>query len=191
MSLDNHWHEIKRELDALNAPILDIHRYDKSFKEVTSEVFSHMRSGGEYGWLVGWKENGPNPDWLQYGLVVNDEPVPTVADKCPTTISLLSTISGIKVAAFLTLKSNTFIPGHQHPEIRTEGLLQYHLTLNAAEKINFNYLNVNGIFKNNKRGKSIVFDGSYYHFAVNASEESRTVLYIEFSKGELKNTGDY
>ncbi|MBQ4800948.1 aspartyl/asparaginyl beta-hydroxylase domain-containing protein [Pseudoalteromonas sp. MMG006] len=182
LPLEQNWQKIQEEFLAIDAPILDIHRYKKSFEEVVAQVFSHVKQGGEYGWLHGWGKEGPNKDWLQYGLVVQGRAVDGVDKVCPVTMSLLSGISGIKVAAFLTLKSNTFLPGHAHPEIRGEGLLQYHLTLDSSEKLNLNYLNVNGVFAQNKPGKAIVFDGSYYHFAVNASPKDRTILYIEFKK---------
>lgn len=183
--LEKQWREIKKELDALNAPILEIHRHQKSFEDVVQEVYSHLRNGGEYGWLLGWNLQGPNSDWLQYGLVTHGSPVPGVSTKCPKTSALLDSIPGIKVAAFLTLKANTFIPGHTHPEIGNEGLLQYHLTLNVAKNRDYSYLNVNGEFRKNESGKSLVFDGSNYHFAINASQEDRTILYLEFYRDRI------
>ncbi|NEP12736.1 MAG: aspartyl/asparaginyl beta-hydroxylase domain-containing protein [Symploca sp. SIO2C1] len=183
-ALADNWEIIRDEFINLNAPLLHINRVNKSHTEVYDELVEHMEQGGEYGWLKGWGQDGPNSDWIQYGLVILDSVIPYAIDKMPETIELLRSIQGIKVCALVKLKSNSFITSHTHPEIKEEGLLQLHITLDAAMERNFAYLNVNGEFKQHKSGSAVVFDGSLHHFALNASSCDRTILYMEFEKNK-------
>lgn len=84
------------------------------------------------------------------------------------------------MAALSRMKPNTILPVHNHPELLEEGLLQFHITLNAAIQYDFSYLNLNGEWHRNKLGEAFVFDGSLDHFALNASPQDRIILYIEF-----------
>jgi beta-hydroxylase len=92
----------------------------------------------------------------------------------------LSDVPGVKVAAFVRLAPDGFLGAHRHPELREEGLLQMHLTLEAADEANYAYLNVEGEFRQHVPGEGFVFDGSLDHFALNASPEDRVILYLEF-----------
>lgn len=176
-SLAAHWQTIRSEFLALRAPLLDIDRVDKTHAEVFAEIGRHVEDGGEFGWLQGWREN---PRWIQYALLLNDDPLLFVVDLFPQTLALLRRLPGIKVAGFSQLKPHGFLSTHQHPELAEEGLLQCHVTIDAPEDRNYYYLNVGGEFRQHTNGGSLVFDGSLDHFAVNASEVSRTILYLEF-----------
>ncbi|MCD2175097.1 aspartyl/asparaginyl beta-hydroxylase domain-containing protein [Rhizobium sp. C4] len=179
-SLRDKWTVIRDEALALAAPRTPIHRVGKRHEEVYGEVALHVQNGGSYGWLDGWGRDGANNDWLQYGLIYKDKPIEFLDRQVENTIALLSKIDGINVAAFLKLKPNSLLPTHNHPELRDLGLLQMHLTLDAASSRNFSYLNVEGEFRQHVPGEAFVFDGSNYHFALNASDADRTILYIEF-----------
>lgn len=184
-SLAQNWQAIRDEFHTLRAPILEITRTKKTHEQVFSEVMEHMESGGEYGWLMGWGVDGPNPDWIQYGLAAFGSIVPFAQEKLPRTTALLNDIKGVKVCALAKMKANSFLTCHQHPELEKEGLLQFHITLDAAEEKNYAYLNVKGEFAQNITGKAIIFDGSHDHFAINASGVDRTILYMEFNKDAL------
>ncbi len=172
---------------ALDAPLLDIHRVGKSYEQVQAEVIEHMQKGGPYGWLKGFDKGGKeNSDWVQYGLVVNDTAVPFARDTMPKTLALLSKIDGIRVCGLARMNPQTFLPTHTHPKIHTDGLLQYHITLDVPHERNYSYLNVNGQFNQNINGEAIVFDGSLDHFALNASDVPRTILHMEFKISSLK-----
>ena len=175
--LATNWQTIRTEFLALRAPLLDIDRVDKTHAEVFAEIGRHVAEGGEFGWLQGWREN---PQWVQYALLLNDEPLPFVVDLFPQTLALLRRLSGIKVAGFSQLKPHGFLSTHRHPELAEEGLLQCHVTIDAPDERNYCYLNVGGEFRQHTNGGCLVFDGSLDHFAVNASEASRTILYLEF-----------
>ncbi len=171
------WQAIRAEFLALRAPLLDIDRVDKTHAEVFAEIQQHVEGGGQFGWLQGWREN---PRWIQYALVLNDEPLPFVVDLFPQTLALLRRFSGIKVAGFSQLQPHGFLSTHRHPELAEEGLLQCHVTIDAPDDRNYCYLNVGGDFRQHTNGGTLVFDGSLDHFAVNASDTSRTILYLEF-----------
>lgn len=181
-ALVENWQIVRDEFMGLDAPLLDINRVGKEHDEVYTKVMKYMEAGGTYGWLQGWGDNGVNPDWLQYGLVMFDSAIPYAKATMPKTIELLDNIQGIKVCALVTLKSNSFIGAHRHPEIEEEDLLQLHITLDASAERNFAYLNVNGEFRQHVSGSAFIFDGSLYHFAINASSYNRTILYMEFKQ---------
>ncbi|NQY62447.1 MAG: aspartyl/asparaginyl beta-hydroxylase domain-containing protein [Alteromonadaceae bacterium] len=184
--LGKHWQTIQNEFYALNAPVIPINRVNKDFTAVYNEIKTHMQNDGEYGWLLGWGgKTGENPDWLQYGLIANYNPIPWASTSMPKTLELLKNIPGIKVCGLATMKPNCYLATHTHPEISIEQLLQFHITLDTLQTSNYNYLNVNGEFNQNETGESVIFDGSLEHFAINASTANRTILYIEFKKDEL------
>ncbi|WKW30330.1 hypothetical protein KIH13_15155 [Pseudomonas viridiflava] len=45
---------IQQEVAAMDAPLLDIDRTDKSHQQVHTEISEHLQQGGDYGWLKGW-----------------------------------------------------------------------------------------------------------------------------------------
>jgi len=177
--LGRHWTSIREEFLALHAPVLGIDRVDKTHEEVFAELGRHLRAGGEYGWLLGWPDN---PNWIQYALVLDDEPLPFLREAFPRTLALLGELSGIKVCGFSQLKPHGFLSTHRHPELAEQNLLQCHLTLDAPTQGNYCYLNVAGEFRQHTNGTMFVFDGSLDHFAVNASAAPRTILYLEFDR---------
>jgi beta-hydroxylase len=179
--LRDNWKAIQRELKSQNFGDLGIHRDGKSHEEVYSEVTRHLATGGDYGWLQGWGKDTQRQNWTQLALVLNGQSISAVAAEFPFTLDMLKHIDGVKVAAFLKLKPNTLIETHSHPELSKEGILQMHLTVEAAKINNFSYINVAGEFRQHVLGEAFAFDGSKPHFAVNASTEERTILYLEFN----------
>ncbi|MGD1901799.1 MAG: GNAT family N-acetyltransferase [Geitlerinemataceae cyanobacterium] len=182
------WKIIRDEFKALHAPLMNIDRYEKDHGTVYSEIMQSIQEGQEYGWLKGWGEEGENTDWIQYGLIILDQFVSYAMESMPKTAELFQNLKGIKVCALVTLKANSLIPVHQHPELLSEGLLQLHLTLDAPEEPNFSYLNVDREFFSHTNGSAAIFDGSLNHFAVNASAQDRTILYMEFEKDEFASS---
>jgi len=146
-----------------------------------------VRLGQGSGWLKGWSgQSQPNPRWLSYGLVIFDRTDFDIPQRMPRTIELLRELRGIKVCALNKLHGNTLLSTHVHPELPAEGLLQYHLCLEGPERYNFNYLNVAGEFVQQAPGAAYVFDGSLPHFAVNATDHERVILYMEFHVETLR-----
>lgn len=175
------WPAMRADLDALNAPLMDIDRVGKPHVAVVAEVGQRVAAGEPYGFVKGWTiEGGANSDWTQYGLVLGDQPIPFAA--APRTLALLAGLRGLKVAAFARLAPGTFLPTHTHPEIAAEGLLQCHITLKAPAACGSCLLNVGGEVRQHVEGGAIAFDGSLPHWAVNASPVERVILYLEFQR---------
>lgn len=188
-NLLNHWGVIREEFLHLNAPTIPVNRVNKDFAAVYKETKEHIENGGDYGWMLGWGgEKEGNANWLQFGIFANYEPVVWAADKMPKTMALLKEIPGIKVCGLATMKPHCYLATHTHPEIAIEDLLQFHITLDVPDEGNYNYLNVAGEFNHNELGEGVVFDGSLDHFALNASRQDRTILYLEFQKDKLLAT---
>jgi aspartyl/asparaginyl beta-hydroxylase (cupin superfamily) len=183
--LSQNWKIVRDEFNALEAPLMEINRVDKAHEEVMIEVQQYINSGNRYGWIQGWGKNGANRDWVQYGLITQDTPFPFIGSEMSRTLKMLKKINGIKVGALVTMFPQTSLPCHQHPEIFSEGLLQFHLPIETAPNNNYAYLNVNGVFRQHICGKGLIFDGSLDHFALNESNKNRTILYLEFYKDKL------
>ena len=174
------WPEMRQDLDALHAPLMDVDRVNKPHAAVVDEVARRVAAGETFGWVKGWGKAGGEPDWTQYGLVLGDQPIPYAV--APRTLALLAGLRGIKVAAFVRLAPGTLLPVHTHPEVASEGLLQAHITLKALAPTASCLLNVAGDIRQHATGGVLVFDGSLPHWALNASEDERVILYLEFNR---------
>ncbi len=182
VDLAHAWQAMRADLDALHAPVMDIDRVGKPHSAVVAEVAHRVTAGETFGWVKGWggQAGAANPDWTQYGLVLADRSIPFA--KAPRTLALLAGLRGIKVAAFVRLAPGTLLPVHTHPEIATEGLLQAHVTLRAPPPSGSCLLNVAGELCQHVEAHTLVFDGSLPHWALNASDNDRVILYLEFSR---------
>jgi aspartyl/asparaginyl beta-hydroxylase (cupin superfamily) len=185
--LTQHWQTIREEFLALKAPLLELDRVDKDHAMVHAEMMEHLEGGGEYGWLMGWDNDGTaNLKWLQYALTVFGSPIPFAVPAMPRTIELITAIPGIRTSALLTLKPHTLLSAHKHETLHDDGVLLYHLTLDVPHEGNFAYLGVEGEIRQNQLGSGMVFDGSLDHFAFNAGTQDRTILYMEFEAETLR-----
>ena len=174
------WPEMCQDIDALHAPVMTVDRINKPHAAVVAEVGQRVAAGETFGWVKGWGKAGGDPDWTQYGLVLGDQPIPYAV--APRTLALLAGLRGIKVAAFVRLAPGTLLPVHTHPEVASEGLLQAHVTLKAPAPTASCLLNVAGDIRQHATGCTLVFDGSLPHWALNASDEERVILYLEFNR---------
>ena len=168
---------IRKELRSLNAKVLDLQRIGPV------EEFAKKLEQRENGWTPSWQvgTSNTNYNWLTYGLNYRRRFFPEADSKYPLTRSLLDR-DEILMAAFSLLKPLSVIASHHHDYLGN-GLLTLHLGIDVAAGTSF--INVDGVFEEERAGKPIVFDGSREHFALNAGLEDRIVLYVEFdsSKG--------
>jgi len=74
------------------------------------------------------------------------------------------------------------IGGHAHPELGGN-ILTLHIGVDVVPSTSF--LHVGGAFAEQANNKALIFDGSKYHFAVNAGMFERTVLYMEFDQSKV------
>ena len=180
LDLAQAWPNIRQDLDALAAPVMDVDRVGKSHERVAAEVIQRVEGGEPFGWVRGWGRVDGNSDWTQYGLVLRDRAIRYAS--APRTLALVAPLRGIKVAAFVRLAPGTLLPLHTHPEVAAEDLLQMHVTLKAPKPSASCLLNVAGEIRQHVTGGTLVFDGSLPHWAVNASAEERVILYLEFHR---------
>jgi beta-hydroxylase len=176
VKLQEHWSVIRTECVALKrSDILNIDREDKTHEEVARAIIAHGP-----GWVEGWGE--AKAKWLNWVFVIHDHQILGDAG-APNTSALLKHIQGLKVAALSLFKPGLLLPIHAHPELAREGLLTFHLGLEVPPGAC--YLNVDGEFVPEEAGRALVFDGSRPHYAFNASDEDRLILYCEFSPERL------
>ena len=172
------WEPIRDEFLGLGRNILDIHR---TYSHGAYWKLLKSNNGWMRSWQVGSTE--PNGDWLTYGLCYKSEFPDEAFEQFPATAGLLQAMGkAVVVAGFSLLKGPTFILPHWHPELGGYRLT-YHLGIQAIP--GRCYLNVEGEFAEEREQKSIIFDGSREHFAINLSHEERVVLYIEFDRHRL------
>jgi beta-hydroxylase len=177
MFLRENWIDIRDECAALDrADVLQFERGDKTHEMVAQALIENGRAQ----WVQSWGEQ--KEKWLNWGVLMYDQ-FPLGDAGVPKTAGLLRKIRGFKVAALSLFKPGVLLPAHTHPELGREQLLTFHLGLVCPPN---NYLNADGEFAREEDGKAIAFDGSRPHFAFNASDSDRLILYCEFSPAEIR-----
>jgi|APGre2960657404_1045060.scaffolds.fasta_scaffold82096_2 hypothetical protein len=122
-------------------------------------------------WLCG--PAGGN-GWLNYGLIVDDAPIPENCNECIWTYRLLME-SGlrVKVAGFSWLRPHASIPEHQDPNDETV----YHLGLIVPSGDRC-YIRTQGQKLIHREAEVLTFDDRYLHSAHNETDEERVILYL-------------
>lgn len=171
------WRMIRIECDRLGPHVLDVHRIG------THEDY-FMQTARNNGWSPSWKVGSTerNYDWLTYGLSHEGQFPDEAREKFPVTMALIQSSPCITAAAFSKMNPLTMIAPHVHPELGGNRLT-FHLGIDVEPRRS--YLGVDGLIEEEKNNKPLIFDGSVEHFAVNMSESSRTILYIEFDRSKL------
>jgi hypothetical protein len=146
---------------------------DESLQRMRTEL--DEKSGWVYGWQMG--EEGPNREWMNWGLIFNGEPCKKNADLCPDTMNILSSIPGIQVAGFSLMMPRSIIKPHTDETGASHGSMAYHLGLNCPPKCNM-MIGDNKMCEQN--GKSFIFDATATHWAENKSDDPRMILYIDY-----------
>jgi aspartyl/asparaginyl beta-hydroxylase (cupin superfamily) len=174
---EDNWRDIRREYENLGRHVLDVHRNSAHADYL---ALAKKRNGWMPSWQVG--SDRPNADWLTYGLCYGKTFPDEAFFKYPVTGGLLKRMGdSVIVAAFSLMHGPSFIAPHTHPELGAN-LLTYHLGIVTPGLC---YLNVAGKFVQEQERKSVVFDGSCVHFALNMSNSERVLLYMEFDRSKL------
>ena len=122
-------------------------------------------------WLCG--PAGGN-GWLNYGLIVDDEPILENCNECIWTYRLLMESGlNIKVAGFSWLRPHASIPEHQDPNEETV----YHLGLIVPSDSEC-YVLTQGQKLIHREAEVLTFDDRHLHSAHNDTDEERVVLYL-------------
>jgi aspartate beta-hydroxylase len=94
---------------------------------------------------------------------------------CPETCRVLARVPNMIQAFFSILEPGKSVPEHEGPYL---GYLRYHLALKVPRD-NPPKLVVNGQDHVWKEGEAVLFDDSWPHSVVNASNETRAVLIVD------------
>ncbi len=173
--LSQHWHHFKDLYKVLDKTTVDLPRgwshldHFRAIKDNNGWTHSRKLDTGE-----------EDPGWLTYILCCQDQFPVEAKSLYPDVVKLLSRYQGISVCGLSLLKPQSMILPHTHPELVGTDILSCQLGLIAEPQTC--YLSVNGKFEEVVPGKTIVFDGTYQHFAVNVSNFDRVILYLEFSQ---------
>jgi len=100
-------------------------------------------------------------------------------ETCPRTSRLLSTIPGMKTAFFSVLRPGKHLPEHRGPYA---GVLRYHLGLKIPTEVDKCWIRVGNTRRSWEEGKSLVFDDTFPHEAMNGTNEVRVVLFVDFKR---------
>jgi len=172
------WNAIHKEYANLKAEISNGER-TTSHEEFFEIASKQTTTEWVPSWQVGSMEK--NPAWLTYWLLWQGHVSPGTREALPTLVSVLERAPCIRLCAFSKMKGLSVIGGHAHADLGGN-ILTLHVGVDVVPSTS--YLHVDGAFAEQANNKSLIFDGSKYHFAVNAGLQDRTVLYMEFDQSK-------
>ncbi len=114
--------------------------------------------------------------WRAFPLYKFGKKVPEFCAICPHTAELVERIPGLVTAGFSSLFAGTHIEPHCG---YTSAVLRCHLGLKTPPNC---ALRVGSETREWRAGECFVFDDTYEHEAWNRSDETRTVLLIDFKR---------
>lgn len=193
-ALEDNWRAVRAEMDALiggadAAP---------STAPAMTTVYNNVVGGGSRGaatgrfapardavsrWIFGERANTfdaiGQSGWRVANLLIFDREVPGNAARCPETMRLLRGIPGVQSALFSIFAPHTAVPTHADP---AAGVIRLHLGLKVPADRSRCFLEVGGIRYHWTEGDTVVFDDALPHRAVNDTDESRAVLFVDIRR---------
>ncbi|WP_455817114.1 lipid A hydroxylase LpxO [Pseudomonas cerasi] len=116
--------------------------------------------------------------WKRFYLKWYGDAHPSAQQLCPLTSALLSEIPAVKAAMFAELPAGSHLGKHRDPYA---GSVRYHLGLMTPND-NRCFIEVDGIRYSWRDGEAVFFDETYVHWAQNASEETRIILFCDVER---------
>ncbi len=116
--------------------------------------------------------------WKRFYLTWYDGPLPSAVGLCPQTVALLAQVPRVKGAMFALLPAGGQLTPHRDP---FAGSLRYHLGLvtpNSDECC----IHVDGQRHVWRDGEDLVFDETYVHWAHNATDQHRIILFCDLER---------
>ena len=158
-TLEDHWRDIRTELDAVL-----VHRDDiPAFHEITADV----------------ADISTDRDWKTFFFYGYGFTAGKNVARCPETARLLREIPGMTTAMFSILAPHKKIPPHGGPY---KGVLRFHLGLLVPDPPSACGIRVGGDVRHWAEGKSLVFDDTYEHEAWNDTDGTRVVLFVDVKR---------
>lgn len=116
--------------------------------------------------------------WKRFYLKWYEAEHPSAAVLCPQTVRILRGIAPVKAAMFAVLPPGGKLNPHRDP---FAGSLRYHLGLTTPNDDRC-FIEVDGERYSWRDGRSVVFDETYIHWAENASDQMRTILFCDLER---------
>jgi beta-hydroxylase len=155
--------------------------FEDAVDEIASEAERVLRLEGDR--IQKYDYVGLDGDfWKSFKFVARHKPNEDNLASCPTTAALLRTVPGFPIfrdAMFSILEGGGIIRPHRDV---SNVFLTLHLPLVAPKN---GTIEVGGLKRSWERGKALVFDSSYSHQAVNASDQTRVILLVDFLHPDL------
>lgn len=168
--IENSWEIISQEIPPFNENNINFKRNKNDWNnESGKELANTIKSE----WCSGWQNEY---EWFNFPLIYHGKIIDKSGEMCPNTIKLLLNLPSINIAGFSLLKPNTRLNEHTDEAGSKNNSLAANLLLTNSDAS----LHVNGLSKQHTRGKFIIFDSNYLHYADNKSDHNRIILYIEF-----------
>jgi beta-hydroxylase len=116
--------------------------------------------------------------WKRFYLKWYGDSHPSAMKLCPRTTELVQSIGSIKAAMFAELPPGSKLVRHRDPYA---GSYRYHLGLETPNSPDC-YIDVDGQRYHWKDGEGVVFDETYIHYAENATEQNRIILFCDVER---------
>lgn len=116
-------------------------------------------------------------DWKFIPLYTYGVKIDSFAAFFPNTINIVDKIPNFTTVFFSILQPNIKIAPHRGAY---KGYLRYHLGVKIPQDYQKCGIDIQGKIYHWQNGESVVFDDTFKHFAWNNSNETRTVLYVDF-----------
>ncbi len=155
--LRENWKTIRAEAQALcDAGLIDYHEEHNDLA------------------FVAFKKRG----WKRFYLKWYDDFLPSAIAHCPQTVALVRSIPSINAAAFTMLPPGKKLGKHRDP---FAGSLRYHLGL-VTPNSDACRIWIDGEEYAWRDGEDIVFDETYIHWAENATDQNRIILFADVTR---------
>ncbi|EFP64426.1 lipid A hydroxylase LpxO [Ralstonia pickettii] len=116
--------------------------------------------------------------WKRFYLKWYEAHHPSAEQLCPQTVALLRDLPSVKAAMFAELPPGGKLNPHRDP---FAGSLRYHLGL-ATPNDDRCFIEVDGQRHSWRDGQGVVFDETYLHWAENASDKDRLILFCDIER---------
>ncbi|MGN6580752.1 MAG: lipid A hydroxylase LpxO [Bordetella sp.] len=116
--------------------------------------------------------------WGRFYLKWYDEPQPSALEFCPYTTQLVKDIPGVKAVMFASLPPGARLPRHRDPY---SGSLRFHMGLITPNDPAC-FIDVDGERYHWRDGEAVMFDETFIHYAENATEENRIILFADIER---------
>lgn len=116
--------------------------------------------------------------WKRFYLKWYHDFLPSAARLCPRTVELVRSIPEINAAAFTVLPPGKKLGKHRDPFASS---LRFHLGLVTPAREGCRIW-IDGEPYAWKEGEALVFDETYVHWAENATDEPRIILFCDFTR---------